>query len=143
MWSLRLLLSVAVGVMLLACGGGGGGSGSDSIIGISDGNTGASIGSDLSLTVRVDPGESTGFTTKVGPDGARITLNSGQRIEISANRPAALELESNGAAANILATDGTVWSGELSSPVQTSVRFQFSPLDRPDRKTTLTVDINP
>jgi hypothetical protein len=141
MWSFKLLLSVALGIMLLGCGGGGSGSGG--VIGISDENTSASIGSDLSLTVRVDPGESSGFTTRVGPDGARITLNSGQRIEISADRPAALQLESNGASVNILATNGTVWSGELSSPVQTSLRFRFSALDRPDRNTTLTVDINP
>lgn len=141
MWSIRCVSSVALSTLLLACGGGGSGSGG--VIGISDDNTSASIGSDLSLTVRVDPGESSGFTTKVGPDGARITLNSGQRIEISANRPAVLQLESNDASVNIVAINGNVWSGELRSPVQTSVRFEFSALDRPDRNTTLTVDLNP
>jgi hypothetical protein len=141
MWSLRCIVSVALSTMLLACGGGGSGSGG--VIGISDDNSSASIGSDLSLTVRVDPGESSGFTTRVGPDGARISLNSGQSIEISADRPAVLQLESNGASVDIVATDGNMWSGELRSPVQTSVRFEFSALDRPDRKTTLTVDISP
>jgi hypothetical protein len=141
MSSYRFLLSVALSTILLACGGGGNGSGG--VIGISDENSSASIGSDLSLTVRVDPGESSGFTTRVGPDGARITLNSGQRIEISADRPATLQLESNDASVNIVASNGTVWSGELSSPVRTSVRFRLSPLDRPNRETTLTVDLNP
>jgi hypothetical protein len=124
---------------LAACGGGG----SDSIIDISDETTGASIGSDLSLTVRVAPGDSTGFTTKVGPDGARISLDSGERIEISANRPAALQIESNDASVNIASVDGKLWSGELSSPVQASVRFRFSALDNPQHRATLTVDITP
>jgi hypothetical protein len=140
MSSFRFLLSMALSTILLACGGG---SGSDGVIGISDESSSASIGSDLSLTVRVDPGEPSGFTTRVGPDGARITLNSGQRIEISADRPATLQLESNDASVNIVASNGTVWSGELSSPVRTSVRFRLSPLDRPNRETTLTVDLNP
>jgi hypothetical protein len=141
MRSFGLVLSIVMAAVLLACGGGGSGSGG--VIGISDDNTSASVGSDLSLTVRVDPGESSGFTARVGPDGARITLNSGQRIEISADRPAALQLQSNGATVNIDATDGNLWSGELNSPVRTSVRFRFSALDRPDRSTTLTVDVQP
>lgn len=138
----KLFWSLMLGLLLVACGGGSGG-GSGAIIGISDENTSGSIGSDLSLTVRVDPGEPDGFTTKVGQDGARISLNSGQRIEISSDRTAALQLESNGASVNLASTNGRLWEGELNSPVKTSVRFRFTALDRPDRHTTLTVDVTP
>ncbi|MGV3742017.1 MAG: hypothetical protein ACO1NO_06885 [Burkholderiaceae bacterium] len=136
----KFFCGLAFCAALAACGGGGG---SDAVIGVSDGNTGASIGSDLSLTVRVAPGESSGFTTKVGPDGARISLDSGERIEISASRPAALQIESDDASVNIASTDGKLWSGELSSPIPATVRFRFSALDNPQRNTTLTVDIQP
>jgi hypothetical protein len=136
----KLFGSLVLSLLLVACGGGSGGG---AVIGISDENTDVSIGSDLSLTVRVDPGKSSGFTTRVGPDGARISLNSGQRLEISADRPATLQLESNGATVNLASTDGRLWEGELNSPVKTSVRFRFTALDRPDRHTTLTVDVTP
>ncbi len=140
MMRVKSFCGLAFCTVLAACGGGGG---SDSIFDVSDDNTSASIGSDLSLTVRVAPGESSGFTTKVGPDGARISLDSGERIEISANRPVALQIEADNTSVNLVSDDGKLWSGELSSPVQASVRFRFSALDNPQRRTTLTVDITP
>jgi hypothetical protein len=134
--TIRTLLAGIACALLFGCGG-------EVSIGYRSGGSSADFDSDLQLTVRVDEGQPDGFTTRIGPEGATISLNSGQRLRITADEPAVLTLDANGANVDLVSSSSTVWEGVISSPVNTSLTFRFSSIYYSDDAVLLRVDIRP
>jgi len=92
---------------LLACGGG-------------DSDSSFAIAPDLTLTVRIDGADAPGLAATVGPSGASIVLNSGQRLEIGSSTPVVFSAGSSSATSSIRLVTPLIWDAVVSSPVNTS-----------------------
>lgn len=123
---LKYALIALMSIALAACSGGGADS---SFI----------VAPDLTLTVRVDGAEPSGFAASLGPAGGSVTLNSGQRLEIGANTPVVFSAGS-GAANNIRIVTPLVWDAVISSPVDTA--FSLTATSAADSSKTATLRVN-
>ncbi len=94
-------------MVLVACGGG-------------DDDGSFSIAPDLALTVRVDGAEVPGMAATIGPGGASLVLNSGQRLEIGSSTPVVFSAGSSSAASSLKIVTPLVWDAVITSPVDTN-----------------------
>lgn len=125
--TLRHALVVLITMMLLACGGG-------------DGDSSFAIAPDLTLTVRIDGADAPGLAATVGPNGASIELNSGQRLEIGSSTPVVFTAGSSSATSDIRFVTPLVWDAVITSPVNTS--FTITARSAVDSSKTVTLTIN-
>lgn len=124
---LRHALIALLTMTLMACGGGG------------DGGSFA-IAPDLTLTVRVDGADVPGMAATIGPNGASLVLNSGQRLEIGSSTPVVFTAGSSNATSNIRIITPLVWDAVISSPVNTS--FTITATSAADSAKTSALTIN-
>lgn len=104
--TLKYALIALLGMTLMACGGG-------------DGDGSFAVAPDLTLTVRVDGAEVPGMAATIGPDGASLVLNSGQRLEIGSSTPVVFSAGSSSATNSLRIVTPLVWDAVITSPVNT------------------------
>lgn len=104
--TLRFAMIALFGMVLVACGG-------------SDGDGSFAVAPDLTLTVRVDDAEVPGMAATIGPGGASLVLNSGQRLEIGSSTPVVFSAGSSSATNSLRIATPLVWDAVITSPVDT------------------------
>ena len=125
---LRRALIALFAVTLLGCGGG-------------DGDSSFAIAPDLTLTVRIDGADAPGIAATVGPGGASLVLNSGQRLEIGSSTPVVFSAGSSNATSNIRIITPLLWDAVITSPVDTSFALTATSAADPAKKITVTINV--
>jgi hypothetical protein len=104
---LKYALIALMTMSLAACGGG-------------DGDSSFALAPDLTLTVRIDGADVPGLAATIGPTGASIVMNSGQRLEIGSSTPVVFTAGSSSATSSIRIITPLVWDAVISTPVDTA-----------------------
>lgn len=124
----RHALIALMTMTLLACGGG-------------DGESGFAIASDLTLTARIDSPDAPGAAVTIGPEGGSLTINSGQRLEISSSTPVVYSAGSGSAISNTRLVTPLVWDAVITSPVDTSFTLTATSAVDSGQKVTLAINV--
>lgn len=128
MKKMKYFLIALLSAVLLACGG-------------SDGGSSFYIAPDLTFTVRSDGSAGPAFTTTIGPNGASITLSSGQRLEIGSNTPVLFNVSPGTATIDINTVTTVLWDGVITSPVDTVVTFRIASTADPSKAATIHINV--
>lgn len=126
--TLRHAVIALMTMMLLACGGG-------------DGESSFAIAPDLTLTARIDSPDAPGVAVTIGPEGGSLTLNSGQRLEISSNSPVVFSAGTSSATSNVRLVTPLVWDAVIASPVDTSFTLTATSAVDSGKKVAVTINV--
>ena len=126
--TLKYALIALMSMSLVACGGG-------------DGDSSFALAPDLTLTVRIDGEAVPGLAATIGPNGASIVLNSGQRLEIGSSTPAVFTAGSSSATSSIRIITPLIWDAVISTPVDTAFTLRATSAADPAKTVSLAIRV--